>query len=391
VSPEAAAATAPPVSGPIRPGEWPSGFAAGDPDRSALVVLTHLEGLTPRALHELAWREGSAAACLRAVLRGAAGSPSDREAAGRVDVGRVGEALAACGARIAVPDDEEYPDRLLDLPDPPACLYVRGRPPPGAGGRSDPAVAVVGARACSPYGREVAEGIGGGLAAAGVSVVSGAAIGIDGAAHRGALRVGGPTVAVLGSGIDTAYPRQHRGLIDRIAQAGSVLSEYPPGVRPEPRRFPARNRLVAALAGAVVVVEGAPGSGSLITAEFAEDLHRDVLAVPGPVTSPLSQAPNELIRDGGTLVRGPDDVLAWLDMWRPGPGTGIQPAADQDLTDEQRLVLEAVAGEPVTVDAVATRTGLGTSVALSALMALELRGILRSVGGRYERTASAPG
>ncbi|MGH2723303.1 MAG: DNA-processing protein DprA [Actinomycetota bacterium] len=251
--------------------------------------------------------------------------------AGGIDVRRVSQALRRAGARLAVPGDGEYPERLLDLPDPPACLFLRGRPPPGAGGRPEVAVAVVGARACSPYGREVAEGIGAGVAAAGVAVVSGAAIGIDGAAHRGALRVGGPTVAVLGSGIDTAYPQRHRGLIDRIAEAGSVLSEYPPGVKPEPRRFPARNRIVAGLARAVVVVEGAPGSGSLITAEFAQDLGRDVLAVPGPVTSPLSQAPHELIRDGGTLVRGAEDVLAWLDLWGPRAEAGERPPVPEDL------------------------------------------------------------
>ena len=382
MSPEAP--PAPSVTGPLRPGAWPPGFGGGGGDRDALLVLSHLEGLTPRDLHELAWRERSAVACVGAVRRGAAGTARDRQAAAEVDVRRVRGDVAEADARMATPADPEYPERLLDLPDPPPCLFIRGRPPLGP---ADVAISVVGARACSPYGREVAEGIGAGVAAAGVTVVSGAAIGIDGAAHRGALRVGGPTVAVLGSGIDTAYPPRHRGLIERIAREGSVVSEYPPGVKPEPRRFPARNRIVAALGRVVVVVEGAPGSGSLITAEFAEDLGRDVLAVPGPVTSPLSQTPNELIREGGTLVRGPDDVLAWLDLWEPGK-PGKRTAIPEDLPESQARALEAVAGEPVTVDAVAARSGLDAPAALSALMALELRGILRTVGGRYERTVT---
>lgn len=367
----------------VPPGRWPPGFAATAADRAAVVVLSHLRGMTPGGLHELAWREGSASACLRAVRRGAA-TDGDRDIAGSVRPADVASAVERCGARVAMPGDPHYPVRLEDLPDPPVCLYVRGRPPPGTAETEGPAVAVVGARTCSPYGREVAEALGAGLSAVGVWVVSGAAIGIDGAAHRGALRRGGRTVAVLGSGIDQAYPRRHRGLLDGIARVGAVVSEYPPGTPAEPRRFPARNRIVAALGAGVVVVEGAGGSGSLITAEFASDLGRDVLAVPGPVTSPLSEAPHELIRDGATLVRGPDDVLAWLEV--PVSGEGRAAGGHVGLRPDERRVLDAVSGSAVTADAVASAAGVPTSEALSALVALELRGLLRSVGGRYERT-----
>lgn len=361
------------------PGAWPPRFASSPADREALLVLSHLEGPRPRDLVALARREGSAAACLEAVLAGAAGSDGDRSRAAAVDPRTVRERLRACGAGLLVPGDGDYPVSLLDLPDPPGCLFARGGSFEGA-----LSVAVVGARRCSPYGREVAESVGRALGGAGVSVVSGAALGVDAAAHRGALAVGGPTVAVLGSGIDVEHPRSNAALIRRIAETGVVLSEYPPGVPPERRRFPARNRIVAALARAVVVVEGAPGSGSLLTAGFAAELGREVLAVPGPVTSPLSAAPHELIRDGAGLVRGPADVLEAIGA-RPGPGRSEDPAAG--LSEDEAGVLGAVVGTGSTLDAVADRSGVPAGRALGVLASLELRGLVRAVGGRYERTA----
>jgi DNA processing protein len=245
------------------------------------------------------------------------------------------------------------------------------------------------------------------VAAAGVTVVSGAALGIDAASHRGALASGPqienadaqtglfpsrfPTLAVLGSGIDRPHPRRNRALIEEIAAAGAVVSEYPPGAPALPRRFPARNRLVAALSRAVIVVEGAPGSGSMITAEFALEMGRDVLAVPGAVTSPLAAVPHQLIREGACLVRGPQDVLEALGV---APGESLPAQRDgsgevgASLPPAERRALEEVAGAPVTVDAVAVGARLSVDEALSALMALELRGMVREVGGRYERTAA---
>jgi DNA processing protein len=374
-------------------------------------VLAHLDGITPRRLHALAWQEGSAGRCLAAIRRGRAGSSGDRERVGEVSAQAVRAALDRLGARHVCPGDEAYPERLLDLPDPPVSLFVQGEPSASA----PPAVAIVGARRCSTYGREVAEGLGQGLAAAGLTVVSGAALGIDAAAHRGALSSDGapwssgepdprseaagfPTMAVLGSGIDLFHPSSNRTLITEIAAAGAVLSEYPPGTPGEPWRFPARNRLVAALSQAVVVVEGAPGSGSMITAEFALELGREVFAVPGPVTSPLAAVPNQLIREGASLARGPEDVLEVLGLEAPGtPKTepGIGSAGERatgsagPLPEAERRALQAVAGHPVTVDEVAAHSGLPVGGALSALVALELRGLVREVAGRYERTASA--
>jgi DNA processing protein len=359
------------------PGTWPSRFASGPGDRAAILILAHLEGMTPRRIHALARERGSAEATLDAVRGADAGSDADRERCRHIDPADVERALAGCGARLVVPGDEDYPEQLLHLPDPPGWLFVRGDL---RGGR-DEAAAVVGARSCSPYGREVAEGLGAGLAGAGVTVVSGAARGIDAAAHRGALRVRGRTVAVLGSGIDVPYPRTHRGLLDDIALSGAVVSEYPPGMRAHPRRFPARNRIVAALARVVVVVEGAPGSGSLITAEFAQDLHRDVLAVPGPVTSELSAAPHELIRDGAGLARDARDVLDALSIrWHGSPE-----ALPATLGEDERRVYEALAGPPQIVEQVAVRARLDPRRTLRTLVALELQGLIGEQGGRYQR------
>jgi DNA processing protein len=385
----------------VRPGDWPQRFVAGKPDRDALLVLAHLEGLTPRDLHDLAWREGTARGCLRAAQRGAV-SELDARRANSLEAVQVRAAMRRCGVGLIAPGDAHYPEALLDLPDPPGWLFVRGRLPPG-GWRQ--AVAIVGARNCSPYGEEVAELMGSGLAGAGVAVVSGAARGIDGAAHRGALAVGGPTVAVLGSGIDVPYPPGHREMLQRIAACGAVVSEYPPGFRAHQRRFPARNRIVAALAKLTVVVEGAPGSGSLITAEFAQDLHRDLLAVPGPVTSELSAAPHELIRDGAGLVRDAGDVLEALGLVprrtsRRGGGSEqpTTPSEDgsteagsapvQELPRSEHLVLESLGGTGQVIEQVARRSGLPTSDALRALVALELRGLVVVTGGRYRRPAT---
>ena len=370
------------MSGPSLPGAWPDGFVSGPADRDALLVLAHLGTMTPADRHRLAWREGRARACLLAVRAGGAqgASARDRAVAEAVDPAAVREAMGACGARLVAAGDLEYPPGLLDLTDPPMSLFVRGRFPP-----PKPAVAMVGARRCTAYGREAAEAIAAGVAAVGVTVVSGAAAGIDGAAHRGALRGGGPTIAVLGSGIDVPYPAGHASLIRAVVDRGAVISEYPPGFDARPRRFPARNRLVAALGQGVIVVEGAPGSGSLITVEFAGDLGREVMAVPGAIIGPLSEVPHALIRDGAALIRRAEDVLEalGLDLGSTPGSTGS--ARPDGLGDEERRVLEVVPGTPVTLDAVAASAGMDPSTALRILGALELRGLVAADGGRYRR------
>jgi DNA processing protein len=246
------------------------------------------------------------------------------------------------------------------------------------------AVAVVGAPRCTALGRESSHAVGRGLALAGVTVVSGAARGIDAAAHEGALSVNGRTLAVLGSGLDVAYPSQSRALIRRIASQGTLVSEYAPGTPTSQHHFPARNRIVAGLCRATVVVEGATGSGSLITAEHAMEFGRDVYALPGSVTNALSEVPLQLIREGATLVRDADDLLADL-----GIELVHDRGADQvDLDLAERRVLDAIV-EPTLPDRLATVLGVRIHEVVGVLMRLELRGFVRNVGGRYESTLRA--
>ncbi len=216
-------------------------------------------------------------------------------------------------------------------------------------------------------------------------VVSGGAIGIDAVAHRGALDVGGRTVAVLGSGIDVDYPRSNERLLREVAATGTIVSEYPPGVPAEPYRFPARNRLIAALSRGVVVVEGAHRSGTRITAEHAIELGLDVFAIPGPVTSPLAETPLELIREGARLVRGAEDVLEDLGIVAAERPPGSAPVG---LPTDERKVFETLR-TALLPDAVARETGLAMADAVGALIRLELRGLVRGNGGRYERTFAA--
>jgi DNA processing protein len=285
--------------------------------------------------------------------------------------------------------DERYPARLRDLADAPAVLFVAaaddalGRLHRIAGGTTDDgpvAVAIVGTRRASPEGNEVARALGRGLGAAGVGVVSGMALGVDSAAHAGALDVGAPTLAVLAGGADVPYPASKRSLYARIVARGCVVSEMPPGFTPFKWCFPARNRTIAALGQMTVVVEAADRSGSLITAEVAADLGRDIGAVPGPVTSWRAKGTNALLRDGATVVRDARDVLDAVvgcldDLAAPDPAAGLEPRLASLLRSvaDGRDTLAALAGTPDQAQAT-----------LAALTELELLGRLRRVtGGRY--------
>jgi DNA processing protein len=324
------------------------------------------------------------------VRSGRAGSDGDRAWASRIDAADVDARLRSAGARLIAVGDPGYPQALLDLFDPPAGLFALG----AALDDGPPRVAMVGARNCSRSGREIATLLAASLARAGACVVSGGARGIDAHAHAGALGAGGPTIAVLGCGIDVAYPRQNARLLQEIGARGTVVSEYPPGVRAEPFRFPARNRIVAALSRAVVVVEGAHGSGSMITAEHAMEIGRDVFAVPGPVTSPLSQVPHALIRDGAALLRGPQDLLHDLglavDLAEGGSGSKRRNQSEREerlvasLPEAERAVWEVLT-EPLPADAVARTLGRPVPGVIAALVGLEIRGMVRQSGGRYDR------
>jgi DNA processing protein len=265
-----------------------------------------------------------------------------------------------------------YPRLLAELHDPPAQLYVRG----DVDVLSQTAVAIVGARSCSTYGAQVARSLASELAAAGSLVVSGLARGIDAEAHRGTLAVSGRTVAVLGCGIDRDYPRSHAELARRIRAEGAVVSEYPPGVEPAPWRFPARNRIIAGLCAATVVVEARERSGALITADFALELGRDVFAVPGEITSALSAGANDLLRQGAAPLLSAADVLTALGFEsdvRPLPP--LSPAGAQ--------VLRMLADGPRDADAVSRLSGRSTAEVAAVLVELELAGVVHEAEGLY--------
>lgn len=249
--------------------------------------------------------------------------------------------------------DDRYPPGLRDAADAPWALLGRGAPALLEAIEPQAAVTVVGSRRATSYGREVAREVARELAAAGLVVISGLAFGIDACAHRGALDAGGKTIAVLGCGPDTSYPAAHRGLWRSIAETGAVISELPPGSTPWRWSFPARNRVMAALAGMTVVVEAAARSGSLITADLAAELGRDLGAVPGPVTSRASTGPNELLAGGACVVRGAQDVLdAML-----GAGVMALERTGPPLDEELAIALAAVEAGATTPDAVAAAIG----------------------------------
>jgi DNA processing protein len=280
--------------------------------------------------------------------------------------------------------DPRYPPALRALPDAPAVLHVAGSVERFVAltAADQPAVAVVGARRASAYGLTVGRGLGRGLAAADVTVVSGMALGVDSAAHSGALAVGGPTVAVLAGSAERAYPRSKEHVHRAICETGygCVVSEIPPGTAARRWCFPARNRLIAALGRLTIVVEGMERSGSLITAEFARDLGRDVGAVPGNVTSPLSAGPNALIADGAHVICRPEDALdlaCGVGEWQR------RRPAEAAVPGHLRALHAAVSEGAATPEALRAH-GFSITAALAGLAELELLGFVRrAVGGRY--------
>jgi DNA processing protein len=299
---------------------------------------------------------------------------------------RLNEELELAGCWACCRHGDLYPSHLRDADDAPWALIGRGDAGLLDGLEPFQAVTIVGARRATAYGREVARELGRELAAAGMIVVSGLAFGIDGCAHRGALD-GGRTIAVLGCGPDVAYPSSHRTLWRRICETDLVVSELPPGATPWRWTFPARNRIMAALAGMTVVVEAATRSGSLITTDLAADLGRDLGAVPGPVTSRASAGPNGLLASGAHLVRDAQDVLdAML-----GPGRRPVARSGPELDPRLQAVLAAVEAGESTCDAVATATGIAGPAAAAALSRLELLGYLACSNlGNYSRTLLSP-
>lgn len=318
------------------------------------------------------------------------------------------------GLRILTIQDAEYPDRLRNIYDPPFLLYVKGHLPPVD---EEAVIAVVGTRKCTPYGETCGEKLGYGLARGGAVVVSGLARGVDAAAVRGALRAGGTPIGVVGGGVDVVYPPEHGYLYEDVAAAGALVSEYPPGSGVDRAHFPARNRIMAGLAVATVVVEAPLHSGALITANAALEQGRDLFAVPGPIDAPASAGCNRILRDGGCIVTEPRDVLEYYAArfpdklhpedsleepetlgYRPRkeraePPRAVPPSLSisaSGLTDDQIALLRALTdGEPRLVDDLIEETGIPVRRVLSALTLLELEGhVAQHAGKRYTRAVT---
>ncbi|HTY50565.1 MAG TPA: DNA-processing protein DprA [Steroidobacteraceae bacterium] len=361
---------------------------------ASLLLIARTPGVHARQL-KAAWgasdSQPAAADPIEALLA-AAPPPHTRAALERPDRRRLEADLrwvSAHDCRVLACTDRAYPATLLELIDAPAVLFVQG----AAAALAQPQAAVVGARAASLTGRAIAREFAFALARAGLTVTSGLAVGIDAAAHEGALEAGGTTVAVCATGLDRLYPRANLALAARIRATGALVSERPPGTPPWPGLFPRRNRLIAALCRATVVVEATPESGSLGTARTATGLSRRVFAVPGSTRSRLAQGCHQLIRAGATLAGSAADVLQDLGITsgnqHPSPSMTQAPdpaPAAGSLDKAAEMLLDAAGFEPVGIDFLVERTGLSGPVVASLLLVLELRGrVAPHPGGRYCR------
>jgi DNA processing protein len=282
------------------------------------------------------------------------------------------------GVRILELGDPEYPENLRLASDPPPALFVRG----GLMPRDDIAVAIVGTRKASPYGKALAARIARELAAAGVTIVSGAAYGIDAAAHRGALEAGGRTIAVLGSGVDRPYPLAHASLLEEIARSGAVVSQFPMGTPPDAYRFPSRNYVIAALVRAVVVVEAPIRSGALLTATLASDEGRHVFVAPAPMDSESHYGGFELVNEGAHLLYDVGQVLLSLGT---DPAISAERNNTPDLSALQRRIIERIGDKPALLDHLSDELNCPSSAVLAELTQLEIAGLVARVGGGYVR------
>ncbi|MEW6715228.1 MAG: DNA-processing protein DprA [Nitrospirota bacterium] len=284
---------------------------------------------------------------------------------------------------IVVFTDMTYPESLRHIHDAPILLYVKG----GIEENDKYAVAMVGSRSATEYGIRVSEKISYGLASSGLTVVSGMARGIDSASHRGALKAKGRTIAVLGSGIDVIYPPENRGLMEKIATSGAVISEFPMGTKPDKNNFPRRNRIISAMSVGVIVVEAAVDSGSLITVGYALEHGKEVFAVPGNITSAGSKGTNDLIRKGAKLIENAQDVIDELRPQLKGVISEDKFNAKTkkpvpEMTDSEKILYACLDSEPKHIDDIIRKTERSSSEALSILLSLELKGIVKQIDGK---------
>lgn len=353
-----------------------------------------LEQLGPHRLAALLSHFGSAAAVLSAStsqLRSLSGIPAaliaSIAAADAAAVPALLDRAERAGQSLLIPPSPEFPAPLRSIPDPPLLLWARG----DRRMLDAPAVAIVGSRDHSRYGEEIARELAIVAARAGIAVVSGMARGLDAVAHQGALDIGGPTIGVLGCGVDVMYPRQNAELFRRMYLEGLLLSEHPPGQRPDsPGVFPRRNRLISGLAQVTVVVEAAEGSGTMLTVNAALEQGREVLVVPGPVNSPTSRGTNRLLRDGATPLLEPGDLLKLFGATSVAASAAGPLTPPCTLSPTEARVFDALGPVGMQVDELALAIGLPVGELLATLLGLEIGGLAQSLpGAQYRRAASA--
>lgn len=363
-----------------------------DPALLAALRLMLVNGIGPRTWQSLLDAFGSATDVLAATsdqLQQVNGiGPKLAAAIRKSDPATAYDEWQACqrdGVTLFLRGSDDYPAGLSRIPDPPPVLYCRGTLTKA----DELAVAIVGSRHCTAYGRQTAERLAGALARAGITVVSGLARGIDACAHQGALNAGGRTLAVFATGLQTIYPPEHRDLAEDVARSGALLTESPLRQLPLAGLFPQRNRIIAGMSLGVIVIEAGRGSGALHTARHAMEQNREVFAVPGRIDSEHSLGCLDLIRDGATLIRDVDDVFNAL-----GPLTTPVPKADAPaekihhpaellLSDQERAILQCVSSDPLSVDEVVRAAGLETSRVLTTLTVLEMRQLVRRLPGGF--------
>jgi DNA processing protein len=292
-----------------------------------------------------------------------------------VDLDKVWDKIEKQGIKILTWQDETYPQRLKEIDQPPPVLYIRGEYLPD----DLFAVAIVGTRRVTPYGRQITDELSSFLAANGMTVISGLARGVDAIAHQSALKAGGRTIAVLGSGVDKIYPPEHRPLAEQMMERGALVSDYAPGTPPEASNFPPRNRIISGLSLAVVVVEAGETSGALITAEFAAEQGREVFAVPGSILAPQSKGTNKLIQNGALPLLSVADLMQALDITRVGEQKAARKIMPSDAIEAKLLTV--LTNEPLQIDEIRNQSDLPIEKVSATLALMELKGMVRQVGG----------
>lgn len=356
-------------------------------EKDYLYLFSHVPGVGAVTLHKIrevlgsyqkAWRMDPGKLERTGILKSNQLAALEKVKHTETELRKEYETLEKQGIRFLAHDEKDYPDRLKPYRDCPAGLFVKGKLPR----EGVPTAAIVGARNCTGYGKEMAEKLGRELAESGVQIISGLAAGVDSGAHRGCLEAGGDTFAVLGCGVNICYPRENYGLFSRMETSGGILSEFVPGTPPSPGNFPMRNRILSGLSDAVIVVEAREKSGSLITADLALEQGKEVFAVPGRITDPLSAGCNRLLRMGAAVCQGSEDILEFFGL-RYDKKLTICKKTKIGLAKNENMVYSFLDSRPKSLEEIVTFCQIPVTDALESLMTLEMAGLIHSEGNQY--------